>query len=696
MKIGSIKLRNFRCFGDSTLTIDLSNDLTALVGTNGSGKTAILMALTRLFGPSQSLRTIQRSDFHLPAGVASDDRSHAELTIEAVITFPELDGANHTSYAVPSSFEHMTVESPGGDLFCRIRLDATWTDDGTSDGHVEQQVNWVLTDSEDNLEGKKYRIAPEDRGLIQVHYIPASRDPAPELRGAARSRLGGLLRTVTWGVGTLDTVQKAAEEIATAIGGEHPVKMIDSLLQKRWNELRYSGETPGTRLRFAGSTFDDIIRAFGVEFYAGDDDTEVEMTALSEGQLSLFYLALVSAIFDVEREIIAGQEQSPTENSESSDNSGEHDCTEDIEEAMSGFKVDQLKIPALTIFEIEEPENHLAPHYLARIIALLRTLTDTGKVQVLFSSHSPSVLGRVSPEEVRYLRADTNTRISQVKNILLPESADEASKFVREAVVAYPELYFGKFVILAEGPSEEVVLPRIASTSGLEIDKSFVCVVPLGGRHVNHFWKLLNDLEIPHATLLDLDAGRQTGGWARIKYICDQLLQIGTDPEKLLRCRYDKQTYEISVDELSTLHSKEIGSFEELFPWVRHLERFGVYFSGPLDFDMSLLRSFPEAYKSMDGLGGPTLPPEGSAAREKYLRRAIRRTVSDKEAVIDLYMNDSSLKELCPWYRYLFQFRSKPSTHLQALSELQGCVLGNDAPKPLKRLLERCQETITS
>ena len=55
MKVRSIKLRNFRCFGDSPVTVDLSKDLTALVGANGSGKTAILMALTRLFGPTQSL-----------------------------------------------------------------------------------------------------------------------------------------------------------------------------------------------------------------------------------------------------------------------------------------------------------------------------------------------------------------------------------------------------------------------------------------------------------------------------------------------------------------------------------------------------------------------------------------------------------------------------------------------------------------
>ena len=58
-------LRNFRCFGDSPTTVELAEYITALVGANGSGKTALLTALTRLFGTTQSMRTIRRSDFLL-------------------------------------------------------------------------------------------------------------------------------------------------------------------------------------------------------------------------------------------------------------------------------------------------------------------------------------------------------------------------------------------------------------------------------------------------------------------------------------------------------------------------------------------------------------------------------------------------------------------------------------------------------
>ena len=35
------------------------------------------------------------------------------------------------------------------------------------------------------------------------------------------------------------------------------------------------------------------------------------------------------------------------------------------------------------------------------------------------------------------------------------------------------------------------MLPEVAKALGVPLDVNFVSFVPLGGRHVNHFWKLL-------------------------------------------------------------------------------------------------------------------------------------------------------------------------------------------------------------
>ena len=281
--------------------------------------------------------------------------------------------------------------------------------------------------------------------------------------------------------------------------------------------------------------------------------------------------------------------------------------------------------------------------------------------------------------------------------VTLPESTDEASRFVREAVRAYPELYFGKFVILAEGPSEEIVLPRIASATGLEIDKSFVCVVPLGGRHVNHFWRMLTDLEVPYATLLDLDVGRQSGGWARIKYVCDQLLRIGIDPEALLEFGHENQKDQMSQEELENLHKKPVSDYAELQRWVRHLEEFNVFFSAPLDLDLLMLLQFPDAYKKIGAGSGPRIPTEDSPEWEPYIRGAIGAAVGNNDEGLTLYSNTSATwKELFPWYRYLFLSRGKPATHIQGLAEVPEEGLKKNAPPTYLRLLTLCEESITA
>ena len=66
MHLEQIRLSNFRCFFQKETIVDLEEDLTCFVGNNGSGKTALIMALKRLFGSTREDRTITRDDFYLP------------------------------------------------------------------------------------------------------------------------------------------------------------------------------------------------------------------------------------------------------------------------------------------------------------------------------------------------------------------------------------------------------------------------------------------------------------------------------------------------------------------------------------------------------------------------------------------------------------------------------------------------------
>ena len=143
MHIESLTLTNFRCFGSIPVRIDLDPGLTALNGANGSGKTAALEALLRLFGITQDQRRVRSDDFHVPAE-EEDEPDTRDLAIEVVLTFPELDDEGDATVAVPEFFLQMAANDEGR-LKCRIRLEAIWTADGSIDGTVTESCRVVET-----------------------------------------------------------------------------------------------------------------------------------------------------------------------------------------------------------------------------------------------------------------------------------------------------------------------------------------------------------------------------------------------------------------------------------------------------------------------------------------------------------------------------------------------------------------------
>ena len=121
MKIETLTIKNFRCFGPEPETLTLESCVTAMVGGNGAGKTAALQALARLFGVSSAQRQFQTRDFHLRLG-ETELISGATLAIECVLSFPELDGLDDdvVTDSVPDFFNHMAATGPDEPLKARI------------------------------------------------------------------------------------------------------------------------------------------------------------------------------------------------------------------------------------------------------------------------------------------------------------------------------------------------------------------------------------------------------------------------------------------------------------------------------------------------------------------------------------------------------------------------------------------------
>ncbi|MYD35704.1 MAG: AAA family ATPase [Dehalococcoidia bacterium] len=657
MRIESVTLTNFQCFGPEPISIDLSTGLTAFVGDNSTGKTAAMQALIRMFGVSSNQRRIRRGDFHVTNSDSALE-SGVQLSIEVRLGFPELvsetdnDGSLRDFSAVPEFFNQMVVDDEGGNPKCRLILEATWIDDGTIEGSIDQD-NWAITSLSDYYDkSERHRVSSADQRRIQMVYLPSNRDGSSEVASFLRGRLW---RAITWSEDLQTTVARGTVELGDAFANELGVSSVTQSVLDKWANLSDGNAVTNPEFSPLNRRFEEFIGRVQVSFRPGQEGRPLELEELGDGQRSLFHIAMTLATLDLESKLRIG--------------------------SVQGFETASLQLPALTVLAVEEPENNLAPFYLSRIVHEVQRLTNESEhAQALIASHSASLLGRVPPDDVRYFRLDSETRTSLVKAIELPAEPEDESKFVREAVRAYPELYFAKFVILGEGSSEQNVIPRIATALNAHIDRSFVAVVPLGGRHVNHFWKLLRGLDIPHATLLDLDAGRLGGGWGRLKYICRQLLMQGHTVREL----FGEEGADLGDEEaLSTFDGRPLD--ESIQEWVQHLRYFDVYFSEPLDLDLMMLSHFPVDYCVVPpSRRGPDLGPEAE-------RRAETAVFGDDSEHTSLY--DGTEGSLA-WYRYLFLGRSKPDTHLRVLSQMDDNTIQQNTPNVLRTLIDKVRAAL--
>ena len=623
MKLRTIRLSNFQSFGAIPTELSLA-DITYLIGPNGSGKTAALQALCRLFAFDPSLRRVLRSDFHVPFDETNAPEER-QLWIEADFIFPELADDEDTATIAPH-FGHMRLDEPDGIPRVRYRLSATIG----SDGDIEEPLVYVLDVNPDGSPLSSAQVPRAERNHIHVHYLPARRDPADHIAYGANALLGRMLRAAQWDT-ERDLVKSLTDQISGSLAANPSVHALSESLKAVWGALHKGNFFADPKITFVASEIEALLRHMSVSFSPGHDEHLVDFSRLSDGQKSMLYLSLVLASQAIGRAVLAGDDES--------------------------FDPDKLRPPVFTLVAVEEPENSLSPHYLGRIVTALNTMAKNEDAQALIATHAPSMLRRVEPEHIRYLRL-TGARQTRVTCIQLPDVTDEAHKFVREAVQAFPEIYFSRLVVLGEGDSKEIVLPRIFRAKGAPVDESAVTIAPLGGRHVNHFWRLLATLQIPYLTLLDLDVSRYAAGWGRIKYVNDQFANY--EPAKTL-----------PVDHCIPSWDDATQKVRKYKHYLALLEERGVHFSFPLDLDFALLRAFPDAY----GV-------EKEVPDEQTIKAVLGKSHYDSSQ----YTNDEL--ELFGTYHQRFKLGSKPAAHIDALAKLSDAELLASMPKSLGRLAD--------
>lgn len=653
MQLTKIILSNYRCFGKEPTNIEINN-LTGFIGRNSSGKTALLSALMKLFGEKSSDRIIERSDFHIPESIDPDSVTNSELYIEAQFMFPELEREEDNA-SVPIFFKNMLVRETDGKLYLRIRLEANWEKSSNPEGSIDTNVYYITSSTEEISIEDKRNVKRHDLDQIKMIYVPAIRKPDEQLKNVSGTIISRLLNGISWSEQTKEKIKTKVSETEEIFFEEKGVEALKKSLENQWNsyyrDIRYSYP----KINFNSTNLETILKKVEVTFSPTGTHRDYRVEELGDGLRSLFYLSLVNTFLEIEGEIL---------------------------ESINEVKKDKFTLipPVLTIVAVEEPENHISPHLLGRVVEKLKLISTKENSQTILTSHSPAIVKRVEPTNIRYFRICKEHECTKVNSIILPDEEREAEqfKFVKEAVIAYPELYFAKLVVLGEGDSEEIIIKKMIELKNESVDSSEISIVPLGGRYVNHFWRLLNDLEIPFITLLDLDRERDGGGWGRIKYAIQQLIKIGRDKNSLLKTSKGILTDE----ELKNMHTWDVAKTGNMSEWIECLKSYDVYFSTPLDIDFAMLQSFKDKYISaLTSSESPRIKSHGriqdiviNEDTEDELKVAYKARIdSDIRSTLKQEGGDGSTyteqeKELMIWYSYFFLRRGKPTTHLSLFS----------------------------
>lgn len=352
MKLDTIRLSNFQSFGEAQTELTFE-DITYLIGPNGSGKTAALQALCRLFAFDPSLRQVQRSDFHIPFDEDSvpDER---KLWIEADFLFPQLADGEEDNTVAPH-FGHMRLDEPDGIPRVRYRLDAVMD----IDGDIEENFVYVLDGTPDK------QVLRTERNNIHVHYLPARRDPADHIAYSTNALLGRMLRAVNWGNERTE-IKDLTDQISGSLAANPSISALSQSLRNTWGKLHKGNFFAAPTITFVKSEIEDLLRHMSVSFSPGHDGGLVDFSRLSDGQKSMLYLSLVLSSQAIGRAVIAGDDES--------------------------FAPDKLRPPVFTLVAVEEPENSLSPHYSGRIINALNAMAKHNDAQAIIATHAPSML----------------------------------------------------------------------------------------------------------------------------------------------------------------------------------------------------------------------------------------------------------------------------------------------------------------
>ncbi|HCF7230256.1 ATP-dependent nuclease [Pseudomonas aeruginosa] len=474
MYLSALKIENFRQFGhgDHALDIQFNEGVTALVGENDAGKTAVIDAIRYVLQTrdAEYLR-LQIEDFH----IASDGTQAETITLRC--TLEGLSPAELGAFV-----EYVTYTGGVGRLYVHWSARRVVASASTR--------KWVDISVRSGEKGEGPSLDVGVRQLLATAYLKPLRDAEREMSPGRNSRLSQVLSSFpnieagkAFDPAALPTDLTDAEALSIAGMGD----FLRHLVNRHGAIVSAQKEINDTYLRplsLAGQPLTSRI-GFGE---AGTDPAKLKqiLERLELGLLDhatgeargIYGLGSNNVLFMACELLLLGKEPD-----------------------------------GLPLLLIEEPEAHLHPQRQLQLMEFLEAAakpsTGLRPVQVILSTHSPNLSSKIPLQNLVLMQRQRAFSLAESETCLAPDDYRFLSRFLD---VTKAGLFFAKGLLVVEGDAEAILLPSLARRLGKDLTKHGVSIINVGGVGLRRYSKILQrkdaskgEITVPTACITDMD-----------------------------------------------------------------------------------------------------------------------------------------------------------------------------------------------
>ncbi|MFA6411730.1 MAG: AAA family ATPase [Syntrophales bacterium] len=462
MYLSKITIENFRCFGEggNRFELPLRCGLTALVGENDVGKSAIIDALRFVLGTTdQEWYRLEDTDFH-------DGGTSHEIRI--VCKFEDLNMRDKRAFVEYLTYGEMGNSEP---VF---------------------YLHWTAKDTGETLKGRPYRrvevhsgkdgdgpsIDPKVRELLRATYLRPLRDAEYALSAGRGSRLSQILHHTdqikTAGVGYDSSIEIDPKTLNVLGIGDLANSLLEkqkgitatrNKIDKHLDGLSLRGNVIKTNIKVSGANAPPDVR---LRLLLEKLDLKIDGAGkLGLGSNNLLFMACEL--------LLLAQEDEGTK-----------------------------------LLMIEEPEVHLHTQRQLRVMKSLQEEAKEKGIQVIVTTHSPNLASAIELANMVMIRNGHAFSLAEEETKLEPSDYRFLKRFLD---VTKANLFFARGVMIVEGDAENILLPTLANILGRDFTEHGVSVVNVGSVGLRRYARIFQrknlerdgNLDIPVACVTDMD-----------------------------------------------------------------------------------------------------------------------------------------------------------------------------------------------